>query len=81
MIKINRIEPFTCEAFSPDGKSLGFLNEYEYNDLRIQIKEAEATGYYMLYNGAIIRIDQQGNMEHNPKGFYDTIINQLFELI
>lgn len=81
MIKVNKIEPFTCEAFSPENESLGFLNEYEFYDLRIQIKEAKAKGYYMMFNNIRIGIDHQGNVEDDPNGFYDMIVNQLLKLI
>lgn len=81
-IKVNKIEPYTCEAFDPQDNSLGFLNEYEFNDLRIQIRKAEAEGYYMKReDGEICVINSKGKLANWPRGFYDTTEYQLMELI
>lgn len=80
-IQINKIIPFTCEAFDPQGKSLGHLNVYEFNDLRIQIKMNKVSGYYMMFEDYKIRIDKYGTCEAYPVGFYDLYTNQLFELL
>jgi hypothetical protein len=41
MIKINKIIPQTVELFNPQNESMGFVNEYEFNDIRIQIKDIQ----------------------------------------
>lgn len=81
MIQINKIKPFKCKAYSPEGKYLGLLNEYEFNDLRIQIKEQQIFGYYMLFNNEKILIDKNGSCENWPNGFYDLIGLQLFKIL
>ncbi len=81
MIKVNRIIPQTVEAFDPDGNSLGFLNEYEFNDLRVQIKQEKAEGYYMVFNDKRNYIDVNGRLKDWEVGFYDMIENQLIELL
>lgn len=82
-ITINKIEPYKCEAFSPNGISLGFLNEYEFNDLRIQIKTNKVEGYYMRpkEGGELCFIDSDGRIDYWPEGFYDLIENQLMHLL
>jgi len=81
MIKVNKITPFTCEFFTPEGKSLGFLNEYEFNDLRVQIKNESAEGYYAMYNETKILIDKDARIGLWFEGFYDTIEKQLSQLL
>lgn len=81
MIQINKIKPLKCKAYSPEGKYLGLLNEYEFNDLRVQIKEQQIFGYYMLFNDEKILIDKNGRCKEWPIGFYDTIENQLCKLL
>lgn len=71
MIKVNKIVPQTVEAFDPDGNSLGFINEYELLDLRVQILKEKAWGYYLMFNGIKIRIDRKGTLESYPKGFFN----------
>lgn len=77
MIKVNKIEPFTCEFFTPKNESLGFLNEYEFNDLRMQILDEGIEGYYGIYNGIRINISSDGSVRPWPQGFYDLLPNQL----
>jgi len=77
MIAINKIIPFTCEVFDFNNNSLGFLNEYEFNDLRIQISKEKINGYYMRFNNICIPILEDGKLELWPNGFYDIIENQL----
>lgn len=81
MIKINKIKPFSCRAYDPNGKYLGKLNEYEFNDLRIQIRTERAEGYYMRFNGEKIVINSQGKCRNWPHGFYDLQEEQLSKLM
>ena len=82
MIKINKIIPYTCEAFDPNDNSIGYLNEYEFNDLRIQIMKEQAEGYRMITeDGTICNIDKNGIVDKWPKGFYDLVERQLSELL
>ena len=72
-IQINKIVPETCEVFSPEGFSLGYVNRYEFNDLCIQIKNAKAEGYYIFENGEKVFISSDGkvNMYHTFKLLYE----------
>jgi hypothetical protein len=81
MIRVNKIVPNTVEHFTPEGESLGFLNEYESNDLRIQIAKSSAKDYYIIYDDKKIKIDIDGGLSDWPLGMYDMISTQLFELL
>lgn len=81
MIKINKIIPQTVELFNPQDESMGFINEYEFNDIRIQIKEQQAEGYYCMFNGKKFNIDKNGRSKDWFKGFFDLHDNQLLELL
>lgn len=59
-IKVNRIEPETVEVFTPEGTSLGKLNEEEFIDLRCQIKKNKAKGYYIYWNDKKVDILPDG---------------------
>lgn len=80
MIKVNNIVVPTAEAYSPNGELLGVLNEYEFNELRIQIAKQKAEGYYMMFNNQKIIINSDGRVKDWPVGFFDIIENQLVEL-
>lgn len=73
MIQINKYEPQVVEHFGPDGNSLGFLNEYENLDLRCQIAENKADGYYLMFNGKKYPIQLDGKILNRPYGLYDTL--------
>ena len=71
MIEVIKIEPQTVEVFDPSGKSLGFLNEYEINNLRAQIAENEVAGYYLVFNDKKIEIQSNGFISEWPYGMFD----------
>lgn len=55
-------------------------NEIIFNDFRCQIKSAQATGYYMVYEGKKIRIDRNGTPEEWVDPF-DLNVGYLLQLI
>ena len=73
MIQINKYEPQVVEHFDPDENSLGFLNEYENLDLRCQIAENKADGYYLIFNGEKYPIQLDGKILNWPYDLYDTL--------
>jgi predicted ATPase len=81
MIIVNKIDPPTVELFDPEGYSMGFVNEYEFNDIRIQIKNTKAEGYHCVFKGELIKIDKNGKVDNWPSGFFDLIESQLIKLI
>lgn len=80
MIRINKIPPPTVDLYSPDDTFLGTINEYEFSDVRIQIQQSGAIGYYVIDNGARYEIDKYGRLSPFPPVF-DIFINQLTKLV
>lgn len=56
------IVPQTVEVLYPDDSSMGFVNEYELNEVRIQIAENKLEGYKVKYKGQIIPINKNGRL-------------------
>ncbi len=81
-IQPNIIKPQEVEHFAPDGTSLGFLNEFENTDLRIQIAENQVSGYYLITNDRIkVEITADGDLMNWPSGLYDIQQRQIAKLI
>lgn len=78
-ITIPKITPQTIEVFYKDA-SIGFFNEYEFNDIRVQIKRGKLTGFKVKYNGSFFDIDINGRLFF-PDGMFDLIAEQLHQLI
>lgn len=53
------------EFFDPMGKSMGFLNELQAIDVRIQIVQNNLTGYSAEVDGEKIVINPDGNYNYN----------------
>lgn len=81
MIAVNKIIPQNWEAFDPENNSLGFLNVFECNDLRIQIATEKVDGYYFKFNDRRIYIKSNGKLDGWPNGFYDMYEYQLRKLL
>lgn len=81
MIKINKFPEQTIEVFAPDGTSIGFANEHEFNDIKLQIIVQDVEGYYIVFNGEKISIDTDGQLEHWPPGLFDRQLKQYHDLI
>lgn len=81
MIKLKVIESPLVSVYDPEGSFMGTANEYELLDLRVQIREANVSGYFLLFNGKKIRIDRKGELEDYPKGLLDTMSNFYFKLL
>jgi hypothetical protein len=81
MIQYNKIEPQNVEIWNSDG-FFARVNEYEFNDIRIQIKKEQAEGFYVLLNDIQYFIDKDGRIIDWPKeGLFNTINDQLEELL
>jgi hypothetical protein len=81
MITINKITPPSVLLYNPQGLFMGVVNEYEFHDARVQIKQCEANGYYVEYNGLRIDIDKDGRVGVWPDGMFDQITNSLINLL
>lgn len=85
-IKVKKIEPQTVECFDPEDNSLGFLNEYEFNDLRAQICETKSEGYYFLFqipknDGPCMGCIDKDGRYHPIPGLFEEFESGLMRLI
>lgn len=71
MIRANKIYPQVVQLFNELGHCLGWLNECELIDARIQIATEQLTGYYIIHNNKQINIFSDGLLSDNPKGLFD----------
>lgn len=81
MIQVKKIVPPTVDIYDPNDTFLGTVNEYEFLELRVQIKKAQVSGYYFKTNGKKVRIDKNGTLEEYPIGVLDTMSGFYCELI
>ena len=71
MIKINTIKETTAKLFL-DGDLIGTIDScLSLYDVRVQIRESEAVGYYIEWQDEILYIDQYGKLDEWPRGFFD----------
>jgi hypothetical protein len=80
MITYNKIEPQTVEVWNENG-FFARVDYFELNDIRIQIKNEKASGWYVMFNGSKIRIHENGKLESWPAGFFELIDIQLDQLV
>lgn len=80
-VTIPNIKPLTVDFYNPKGELQGKINEYELNDILIQLKNNYVSGYYCLFNGEKVYILEGGVIHAQPIGFFDTIENQLHQLM
>jgi hypothetical protein len=80
MIKINKISPQTVEVFDNNEQSLGFVNEWEFNDLRIQIAEQNISGYFIIFNGKRTIIEENGEILNWPNDLFNLGLKQFGKL-
>ena len=80
-IKINKIIPPKVSVYSPDNHFLGIANEYEFLDIRVQIKRAQISGYYVKFFEHKVLIDKNGNLDKKKERLLDIMSNYYMELI
>lgn len=80
VVHINRITPQTVEVFTPANRSMGFVNEYEFNDLRVQIATNELEGYYVLHDNEKLFISSDGHLSNWGTGMFDLMEIQISKM-
>lgn len=80
-IKINTEPLQICEAFDPDGNSIGFVNELQFIDLRAQICQKNVSGYYVVYKDQKFYINNEGRLPVFPKDLFKWYENSLNTLV
>lgn len=78
MVKIKKITPPTVDVYSPKGKLLGTLNEYEFFDLREQINTEQVSGYYIIFQGQKLEINEDGDLDTYSSELEDKFLQPLF---
>lgn len=82
LIKKPRIKEQSCDLYDPNGKHLFKISNYlELNDVKIQIRRQALDGYYLIFNDQKIKINNKGQLESYPIGFFNLMRNQLAELV
>lgn len=81
MVTVNNIQEQTAELFTPEGVSLGIINVWQFNDVRIQLKEQKLNGYYCMFYDEKCNLDSDGRCDNWPDGFFDLTENQLIQLL
>jgi hypothetical protein len=81
MIKLKDIIPQEVDLYGPNETYLGKVNEYEFLDVLVQIKENQYSGYYVIFEGQKIRIDKNGTLEDYPIGLFDLLTDLRLKLI
>lgn len=84
-VEIKKIKPPFCTLYSPDGKRLGRINEYQFHDIRVQIKNGKLEGYYCVFNTPDgkhrFEIDSDGRSSDWNYYTFMGISNDLIELL
>ena len=80
-IVINRIKPQKVRLYDPENQYMGMVNEYELNDILIQIKQNHIGGYYVKFNRQKIEIRHDGRIQRPPIGFFDLMDNQMEKIM
>lgn len=81
MIKIRNIKEEKHQLFHPNHNSLGFVNVYQFDDVRIQIAKKKLEGYYIMFKNEQININSNGSLDKNPDGFFDLSRYQSYALL
>lgn len=82
MIEVRKVEDTAATLFGPDDMFVGNIDtNLQLLDIRIQIKEAEISGYYIIWKGQRLDIDKTGNIDNWPVGFFDVLDTLLNKLI
>lgn len=82
MLKVRKIEETPAEAFAPNGESVGKIEDLvSLMEFRMQVKIAQAEGYYIKWCDQIIYIAKDGSLDEWPEGFFDAYDDYLNILV
>lgn len=71
-------KPIKDPSFAKAGDLVfvGHLNEYEFNDLRVQIAESGEEGYFVEFEYGYFEINKYGALNYWPDGLFDLLQDQ-----
>lgn len=86
MVEIREIQqPQAWLYREANGESeyVGRITSYaQYLDIRVQIMQAQESGYYVKFNGETVKLDRNGTEDHFPDGYFgDKETKLLLELV
>jgi hypothetical protein len=78
--EITKITPETVNIYHDEYGFIGEANEYEFNDLRIQIMNNKVEGYYVLKGDVRYYINNEGRLaDWAFFGLYEDQLRQLLK--
>ena len=86
-IIIRKINETTCTLYDPEDNCIGLIdNMLSFTDVRVQIKKASVSGYYIKWvaeDGVKFKIEilKSGRMAEYPNGLFDEWDNFLDEIL
>lgn len=80
MITFNKIPVETVDVYK-DGVFFATVNQFEFNDIRIQIMRERAENFTVLFDGVHIVIDKNGRINNWPHKMFSLLDEQLGILI
>lgn len=86
-IEIKEINCPVTQLYSPDGKLIGnIVNEYQMDDVRVQIAELDLSGYYFIWKKSELEevkidINNLGELSDFPSGLWDFSMKTLAKLV
>jgi hypothetical protein len=85
MIFIKDIPVEKHPLYSPKHELLGYVDYFQFLDVRIQIKEQKLEGYYIVFTedkqDRQIMITSDGGTDCYPQGFFSLLDDQLDRLL
>ena len=78
-LEIKKVIPETVMIWHDEYGFIGEANEYEFNLLRVDIKENDLDGYYVLKDKNRHYIDSNGTVDH--WNFFELIYTTLSKLL
>lgn len=71
-----------CTLFDPEGVEIGTIScDHVLNRLRVKISDNKLKGYYLVFRGTLIEINERGMLSSWPEGFFSLIETQLSKLL
>lgn len=81
-IEIRNLRDNPVELWNPEDQNVGTIdNILDFYDVRVQIKNLKLSGYYFAFDGETIKIDENGECERYPEGFFDMFTGIAINLI
>lgn len=82
MIAIRKYKYPEIKLYAPDDTLIGLIEgQVELNDVRIQVAQEKAEGYYIMFEDKRINILPNGDCDKWPPRFFDELLKQFATLV